>query len=62
MRDRRYSMPAAKRKFGGKVYEYLFIANSKAQLAKDKAAWEAKGYSVRSVKYRGGYAVYIRRK
>jgi hypothetical protein len=58
--DRRYTMPAETRKFGGKIYKYLVIGN-KSETQGDKKRWEARGFSVRIVKWHGKYAVYTRK-
>ena len=60
MRDLRYKMPAEKRKFGGKVYTYLQLG-SKIEAEKDAERYSERGYSVRTIRYRGKYAVYIRK-
>ena len=60
MRDTRYKMPIEKRKFGGKVYNYLIIG-TKQETANDKERYQNRGFSVRVVPYGRKYAVYIRR-
>lgn len=59
--DARYKLLDEKRKFGGKVYGYLVIG-TKAEAEGNRKRWEARGFSVRIVKWRGKYAVYTRRK
>ena len=60
MRDTRYKMPASVRRFGGKEYKYLVIGN-KQEAEGDAKRWKDRGFSVRIVKYKTKYAVYIRR-
>jgi hypothetical protein len=60
LKDTRYKMPAEKRKFGGKVYNYLVIG-TKQETEKDAERWRARGFSVRVIPYGRKYAVYTRR-
>ena len=60
MRDNRYKMPIEKRKFGGKIYNYLIIG-TKSETDADAKRWRARGFSVRIVPYGKKYAVYTRR-
>lgn len=59
--DPRYKMPAEKRKFGGKVYTYLFLS-TKAEVKEDAKRWRRKGYNVRTVPWKGKYAFYIKKR
>jgi hypothetical protein len=56
LRDSRYKMPVEKRKFGGKVYKYLMLGNQS-----DVKRWRGKGYSVRTSRFQGKSAIYIRK-
>jgi len=66
--DPRYKMPIEKRKFGGKIYNYL-IAGTKAECEKDADRQRAKGFLARVIKWRERstspnsniWAVYVRR-
>ena len=59
-RDTGYKLPAETRRFGGKVYKYLIIG-TKSETSADRKRWEARGFSVVVVKWRGKYAVYTRK-
>ena len=55
-KDRRYALPAETRTWGGKKYTYLSLGNEA-----DVKRWKAKGYNVRTAKWRGKTAIYLRK-
>ena len=59
LRDKRYRMPAEKRKFGGVVYTYLILSGYKKETETYADSLRKKGMKVRIVPWGGSYAVYI---